>query len=284
MKLSVTSVSMPGLDLVETCQLLSKLGYDGVELRVRYTPESAMGKGYTSPWGEHKTDLAPDNLAAKAADVAKIVSDHGLQIAAIASNLRADEIDDIKLLADGVSKLGNVPIRIGAPSRYDRTMNYDVLYDEAVEAYAKVLETLKPYGLKTLIEIHVGSIMVSASLAHRVVSHFSAEELGVIYDVNNMALDGFETFRIGMELLGPYMQHNHASGYRPVATDQRDERGTLKWAWEICDLSDSILDIPQYMADLKAVGYEGYISIEDFRATDLEERLRRNLEYLRALE
>ena len=81
MKYSVTSVILPDLDMVETCQLLNRLGYDGLELRVRYTRPEAVGKGY-SYWGEHKTDLSPANLAARAGEVARVVADYGLQLAA----------------------------------------------------------------------------------------------------------------------------------------------------------------------------------------------------------
>jgi sugar phosphate isomerase/epimerase len=282
MKLSVTSVILPDLDLVKACELLSKLGYDGIELCVRYTPDTAVGKGY-SYWGEHKTDISPANLAAKADEVSGVVADHGLQIAAIASNLRATETEDIKLLADGVARLGDVPLRLGAPRGYDRSVPYQELYEEAVEAYGKAIDILRPYGLRTLIEIHGGTIMVSASLAYRIASNFSPAEMGVIYDMNNMAKDGFETSRIGIELLGPYVQHSHAGGWRPVEAGRRDD-GTLDWAYEGCDLSDSILDIPQYIADLKAVGYGGFISIEDFRDMDHEAKLRPQIEYLRSLD
>ena len=39
MKFSVTTVMMPDCDLDETAALLSELGYDGVEWRVRRIPE-----------------------------------------------------------------------------------------------------------------------------------------------------------------------------------------------------------------------------------------------------
>jgi len=280
-KYSVTSVILPDLDLVEACQLLSKLGYDGLELRVRYTSQAAIGKGY-SFWGAHKTDLSPANLAERAEEVARVVADHGLAIPAIASNLRATELEEVKRLADGVARLGPIPIRLGAPHGYDRSTPYRILYGEAVEAYGRVIEVLKPYRIKAIIEIHGGTIMVSASLAYRIASNFAPDEMGVIYDVNNMAKDGFETCRIGLELLGPYLQHCHAGGWRPVEAGRRAD-GTLEWGWEGCDLADSILDIAQFVADLKAVDYQGFISIEDFRHMDHEEKLRRQIAYLRGL-
>ncbi|MBN1343561.1 MAG: sugar phosphate isomerase/epimerase [Phycisphaerae bacterium] len=282
MKYSVTSVILPDLDVVETCELLRELGYDGVEWRVRHTPPEAVGKGY-SCWGEHKTDLSPANLIERAEEVARITADHGLGIAGIAANLTADDLEDLRRLADGVARMGRIPIRVGARCRYDRTVPYLQLYDRAVESYGDVIELLRPYGIKTIIEIHGGTIMVSASLAYRIASNFSSDEMGVIYDVNNMTMDGFETFRIGLELLGDYVAHVHAGGWRPVEKSRRED-GTLDWGYEGCDLAESLLDIPQFMDDLKAVGYQGFISIEDFRAMDHREKLGRQIEYLRSCE
>ncbi len=282
MKYCVTSVILPEFDVPETCALLHELGYDGVEWRVRYTPEQAVGQGF-SMWGDHKTGLSPANLAQRAPEVARITADHGLEIPAIAANLRCDELDEIKRLADGVARLGQIPIRLAAPTGYDRSANYHELYKRAVGAYSRALDVLKPYGIRCFIEIHGGTLMPSASLALRIAANFQPGEIGVIYDVNNMAKDGFETFRIGMELLGPYLQHCHAGGWRPVPGEP-DAKGTVTWSYDGCDLAESILDIPQFIADLNAVGYNGFISIEDFRPMDPREKLKRQLDYLKSLE
>jgi sugar phosphate isomerase/epimerase len=282
MRYSVTTVSLPDLDIAETCALLHRLGYDGVEWRVRATPPEAVGQSY-SFWGAHKSDLSPANLAERADELARIMADHGLQFAGIASNLRADETDDLRRLAEGVARVGRIPIRLGTPRRYDRSVPYAELYDETVQTLGGALDVLRPYGLPALLEIHRGTILVSASLAHRIACHFPPSELGVIYDLNNMAADGFETFRIGLELLGPYLRHVHLGGCRPVCVGRRSD-GAADWVWQGCDLADSLMDIPLWMADLLAVGYDSFISVEDFRVMDHATKLGAQLSYLRACE
>lgn len=145
------------------------------------------------------------------------------------------------------------------------------------------MEILKPYGLKALVETHNNTIVVSASLAHRLVSGFAADSIGVIYDVNNMASDGYETFRIGMELLGDYLQHCHLAGQMPVLRERAGGRGAC-WEFETCDLADGVLDIHQFLEDLKAVDYDGFISIEDFRTGDPQKILRTQIDYMKTLE
>lgn len=282
MRYSVTTVSLPDLDVIETCALLRQLGYDGVEWRVRSTAPEAVGQGY-SFWGAHKSDLSPANLAQRASELVQVMADHGLQFVAIASNLRADELEEIARLADGVACLGHVPIRLGAPRRYERHIPYAVQYKETAVALERALDLLRPYHLPVLIEIHRGTIMVSASLAHRIASQFSPQELGVIYDLNNMAAEGFETFRIGLELLGPYLKHVHIGGHRPVCVGRRAD-GAADWAWQGCDLADGLMDIPLWMSDLLAVGYDGFISVEDFRVMDHAAKLGAQRDYLRHCE
>jgi len=98
-----------------------------------------------------------------------------------------------KKLVDGVALLGPVPIKIAGLRWYSRQHGYHDLYQEAVAAYERPLEILRAFDLKALVETHKNTIVVSASLAYRLVSRFSPENIGVIYDINNMASDGFET-------------------------------------------------------------------------------------------
>ena len=133
MKLSVTTVMLPHLDLLQTCELLSDLGFDGMELRVRrLAPEKANEK--PSPWGRHLTDVSPDNILERADEVKTAIAEHGLEIAGFASGCAAADLDHVKLLAEGARAVGCPAIRLSCPG-YNGTVNYHELYDEAVKKY-----------------------------------------------------------------------------------------------------------------------------------------------------
>jgi sugar phosphate isomerase/epimerase len=287
MKLCATTVMIPECDLLETCVLLRKYGYQGVEWRVRRIPESAKNASEYSPWGKVKNDLTPERFLKEAREIRKICDDHGLAIAAIAPQARADQLDEVKLLVEGAAAVagrGERPplVRIGAPRGYDRKVNYNVLYEEAVEAYGRAIEISRPYGVRIIMEIHNGTIMVSASLAHRIACRFDPKDIGVIYDVNNMVKDGLETPRLGMELLGPYLAHVHCGAHVPVP-GERDERGAVKWKWTPAPLSDGLLHIPTVVDDLKAVGFDGFVSVEDFGPGPAEPKLAAAAAFLKKL-
>ena len=83
--------------------------------------------------------------------------------------------------------------------------------------------------------------------------------------------------------LGPYLAHVHVKNARwfPVKTLPD---GTVSWKADWAPLSKGSADLRELFAALEHIGYDDWISVEDF-STDrpLDERLQANLDYLTAL-
>ncbi len=282
MRYSATSVMLPQLTMEEQAELLERLGFDGIEWRVRRVSDERRGQPF-SEWGAHKNDLTPGNFAANASRMKQVAADHGLAIAGLASNPEANDLEQIKLLGEGAAACGAPFVRVGCPRLYDGKVNYHTLYAEAVEAYGGAVGVLSSFGVKAALEIHGGTIHCSASLAHRLVSHWPPEQVCVIYDPQNMVMDGFETTELALELLGAYVGHLHVGGHRPVEKG-KDQTGTTQWEWPGCPMADGLYSFPRMMRKLKALGFQGFISIEDFRALPAEEKLREGIDYLKGVE
>jgi sugar phosphate isomerase/epimerase len=80
--------------------------------------------------------------------------------------------------------------------------------------------------------------------------------------------------------LGPYLAHVHAKN---SAWRQRGRRGddSLAWHAEWAPLDEGIVDLRELLAALRQVGYDGWVSVEDFTTErPLAERVRDNLRYL----
>ena len=281
MKISVTTVMIPHLDLQQTCKLLSDLGFDGIELRVRRLPPERADQAPSSH-GMHLTDVSPDNILERADEVKSIVAEHGLEFAPLASGCSVSDLEQVKLLAEGAQAVGSPAIRLDC-DRYDGTVNYNELYRDALENCEKALKITRSYGIKVLVEMHGGTIYPSASLAHRLVSNFDATDIGVVYDPQNMVKDGFETIQLALELLGDYLAHIHAGGHRPTP-NKPDERGVVTWSWSGCPMSEGLYNFPKMMESLRQIGYTGFISVEDFRGDcSPEERLENAINFLRSI-
>ena len=86
-----------------------------------------------------------------------------------------------------------------------------------------------------------------------------------------------------MEVLGPYMAHVQLKKARWRQAGRRADGG-VEWRAEFAPLTEGVVDVPALFRALRQVGYDGWVSIEDFSTEQpLGDRLRDNLAYLRRL-
>ena len=182
----------------------------------------------------------------------------------------------------GAAAVGAPSIRVQVPN-YDGREPYLPLRDSALAAFDDVAGLAARHGVRALVEIHMGTIVPSASAAAQFCSRFDPRHVGVIHDAGNMVFEGFERYRMGLEVLGPYLAHVHLKNARWAPAGTRDD-GTVRWAAAFAPLAEGSVDVRDLLRALRAVGYDGWISFEDF-STDrpLLERTRTNLEAVRAL-
>lgn len=214
LKFSVTQVMIGHLNTRQSCKLLQRLGYDALELRVRYT--------------DGADDITPDNVLSRADEIRSVVEEHGLVLSNFASNQSLDAdgaLDVVQKLAEGAAACGCPAIRLGCRGYpADGSEDYWDIFHGAVAQYAAAIEITRSYGLKIFLEMHGGTIHPSASLAHRIVSNFEPQDIGVIYDPQNMVRDGFETISLALQLLGDYVAHVHIGAHEPIR-GELDENG-----------------------------------------------------------
>ena len=128
------------------------------------------------------------------------------------------------------------------------------------------------------------------------VEHFDPTTIGVNYDPANLIIEGRESWQMGLELLGPYLDYVHAKNIAWVREQDR-------WRWIFASMTEGQVAWGEIISALRAVGYEGYISFENFfevpvattgfvgedltqHATtfrDIDQRLDEDLRYLKGL-
>ena len=281
---SATTVFMPELSLVEQAKILSKYGYDGIELRVRRCSDEARKAAVPSNWGYHVNDIDPENFKKKAPEVRKVLKDYNLKLAGIAANVACTDLEQFKHLLEGAVKAKAPWIRLGASQGFGPDSNYYAILGATIEGFAKCLELSHGTGVKLIVEMHGNTIHPSASLAMRIVEHFSHEDVGVNYDPQNMVKDGYETPELAFQILGPYLAHCHFGSWKPVF-DKIDENGTALWKWQQTKMGEGFFDYPRVMKLLKKYAYKGFISVEDFNPNrTVADKLKDSIKYLRKIE
>ena len=280
-ELACTSVMLPDWELEETFERVAGHGLAAVELRVRDNPPGNPAPSY---WGRHLADVSPANVQQKVPAIRSAVARTGVRVCALAPRLWVDNQEVVDAVLDGAHAIDpEAPpmVRLSPPG-YDRTRPYAEQFAAVREGIERLLPRARARGVKLLYEIHVGTVAMSAARAHALLDGLDSAHVGAIFDLPNMSRVALEDTRQGMELLGPYLTYCHIGGSRPVPGDA-DAHGQRQWSWEFCPLAEGIANIPQVIADLRSVGYSGYLSIEDFSTLDADTRLGQGSAYLRRL-
>ena len=269
---------LPELTREQVVEKLSAHGYDGVEWRVH--------EDYHIP---------PKELVSRAHEIKRLVDDHGLGVSCLMGFAPIADLGQQRWFAEACAILNCPRYRPGAVI-YDGTRHYRDLYQASVDALGKVIETVSTFGVKPVIETHFGTIAPSASLAFRLVEHFDPGKIGINFDPANLVIEGRESWQMGLELLGPYLDYVHAKNIAWV-------RENGKWRWVFAAMGEGQVDWAEVMRALDRVGYDGYISFENFYQVpmkskgyvgedltqhadtfrDIDQRLDEDLRYLRDL-
>lgn len=281
MKFSVFTVMAPDTTPDKILPYLKEFGYEGVEWRFKATPKELKHEK-PSFWGNNLCTISPDYSDQELSNLSNLTKEYGMEVASVTPYLNCGDLNATENVLRVAQKLGASTIRIGVP-RYNRSQNYHDLYNEAVKYVSEVEQMCKQYQIKGLVETHHETITPSASLAHRLVSHFNPEHIGVLYDPGNMVHEGYENHRMGLELLGPYLAHVHVKNARWVVKEIESD-GTEVWQPEWSIIEKGVVNWKQVLKDLNSVGYDGYIGMEDFsQGFSTEMSLRHNIDTIKRL-
>jgi sugar phosphate isomerase/epimerase len=276
MRYSVQTAVLPELSCQQVVEKLSRHGYDAVEWRIH-----------------EDYHVSPARVLECAPELKRLCADHGLAISCLTGYAPLEDLDQQRRMVEACALMACPRYRPGAVI-YDGSRPYDALYQQTVERLGRIIEVTSPLGVKPIIETHFSTIAPSASLAHRLVQHFDATKIGVNYDPANLIIEGREAWQMGLELLGPYLDYVHAKN---IAWNRVDGR----WRWVFDAMQSGQVDWREVMTALRSVGYDGYVSFENFykvpmRSTgfvgedltqieseyrDIDERLREDLAFIK---
>lgn len=261
MKLSVFTVSTPELSPEELAKTAASSGIHGIEWRYK-EPAPGVSEQQPSFWGNNQCTIIPSKGDAELDRFRRAAESHGVLSISVTPYLQAGDLEGTELVLRAARRIGASFIRLGVPS-YDGSRSYGALYERA-RKYLKEAEALcKQYGIKGLVETHHATIAASASAAYRLCEGLNPDYVGVLFDPGNMVHEGYENYKMGMELLGPYLAHVHVknTGWRIAGYDGN---GSDLWQGEWKGLQRGMVPWPRVVSQLREVGYNGYLGVEDF--------------------
>lgn len=277
MKFAVFTVMMPDCDLEQTVKLLKQEGYDGVEWRFT-TNDPARANEAPSFWGNNYSTVDANSTQEQLQAVAKLAADYGLEVPNLAAYIGEGDIEATERAMKAAAILGAPSIRINVPG-YRADTNYWQALEAGRQYLIEVEQLSKRYGVKGAIETHHGNIACSASAARRLVDGFDPEHIGIIYDPGNMVHEGYESYRMGLEILGPYLAHVHVKNAR-----HHYDENTASWQVQWSSIDEGVANWQQVIDALQAIGYDGWLSMEDFSMSKpTQESLAHHIQFLKKL-
>ncbi|WP_326557822.1 sugar phosphate isomerase/epimerase family protein [Micromonospora sp. NBC_01796] len=275
MRFSVFTASTPEWTPTQAANALAAQGWDGIEWRVTDQEPSAE-PGF---WAGNRATWPLQGLEDHLAEIARITRSAGLDYSGLGGYVRCGERADVERMLAATAALGAGRVRVTMPAL--GTGRYPELFDATRRDLDWAAGRAAAYGVSVLVELHHRTIVASSSAAIRLVEGLDPARVGVIHDVGNLVIEGHEDYLAAFEMLGPYLAHVHVKNvaWRPVG--QRPD-GATEWAEDWAPLRDGQADLDAYFEALAAIGYDGWVTVEDFStAQPLAERTRDNLAYLR---
>ncbi len=216
------------LELAESCQM------DAIELRV--------------------DDRMLDNIK-DAASWGQKVREKGIKVCDLASSifiLDGNLTDKAAAYVNLARDIGADAVRIFAgrmPTSLDNTELSDL--SEIASALRKLCEIARDAGIEVWLETH--SEFSTGKRSRELVDTVGMPNLKILWDVLH-SLEFGESLDESLVYIGKDLAHVHVKDARLPVGDA--------FVYPLCDLGDGVFPLRELIDKLKAVGYDGYISLE----------------------
>jgi sugar phosphate isomerase/epimerase len=244
MKIGYCTWGMPTVPADTFVPFLAQLGYDGIELTVI--------PGYT-------TELSVLD-AAERRRIARMLSDHHLELPAIAAQTSLVERDPDTSARHWARLTAAVDLAVdwaldGTPPAVDTTVGgtpeqWDELKPLLVERMDALVRYGEQRGVVIAAEPHVGSMLDTPSRVLELLQAISSPYLKLNFDISHFNVMGVPIAE-SVAALAPHTVHTHV----------KDERGVVP-NYEFLIPGEGEFDYVAYLQAMRAHGYESYITAE----------------------
>jgi sugar phosphate isomerase/epimerase len=166
--------------------------------------------------------------------------------------------------------------------------------DQARARLRRLAALGRKYRVLPCVHCHSGRFLAAGGpLLYQVLRGFEPGEVGAYVDPMHMTIEGGRSaWEIGLDLVAPWIALVGIKNFRWLPSD-RDRHGQRRWRWEYCPLADGMAPLPEFMAYLRQLRYDGIVSLHSeykgessFRRLDTPQLLAQSaadLAYLKGL-
>lgn len=180
----------------------------------------------------------------------------GLVVCCVSANPMLSLLDEptVRALVEAAGTCGSPVARMFAPP-FDPSRGVDEQLGAVHGALAGHANGYSEHGVTLLIELSEETILPSPELLRRACDGIDPKAVGALYDPANMLVEGNVAPPFALAILGDYLHHVHMKNETFVSSDGR-------WAPEIVRADEGLVDWRAVFAELRRVGYLGWVVID----------------------
>ncbi len=251
MRIGLMSVCAADLEIDGVVAVAKEFGLEGLELAAGY-----LGKFRGEAEGpEWHIDTA--DVLASAERAALKAREAGLEIYSFASRCAADDLDRFESLCRAAASIGCPQVRIGVAG-YDAALGFWGSIDRSRDQLSQAIERAREYEVRTVIELHDNTMADGVLASYYLVRDMDPREVGVIFDAGNARVYGYQPWPEALDILYDYIAHVHVKDMNWV---RKGEQRVVEFSGP----DEGLTEWPELLKLLAARGYDGWLSIEDYR-------------------
>jgi sugar phosphate isomerase/epimerase len=268
--------NLADLTIEQTCRRVKAAGFDGLDLTLR-------------PGGH----VLPQDAEMGLSRATQIAEREGISISMASTAISDTSSPHAETIFASCAHYGIRKIKLG----YWRYQPFGKLVQQlkAAELKLKRLAALgRKYGVLPCVHVHSGDVLANGGpVLYLILKDFDPAEVGAYVDPMHMTVEGGSSgWEMGLDLLAPWVALLGMKNFRWVENG-RDDFGQLRFRPQYTPLADGQAPLPQFMARLKQLNYDGLVSLHSeykgqssFRKLDTTELLTQSevdLKYLKSI-
>jgi sugar phosphate isomerase/epimerase len=263
MQLLMFSKMLGGLSVEQAGEAIAEMGFDGVDLTVRE--------------GGH---ILPENAEQDLPKAVDLLRSKQLSVPMVTTGIVAPDEPHAEAILKSASECGVRYVKLG----YWRYEGFGHVRAQVAEARTalKGLEALaRAHNLCLGVHIHSGAFLSAMpGVMTMLLEGLDPQRVGAYIDPGHMALEGGRSgWEIGMDLLSDRIAIVAAKDFGWYY------QGNKSWRWVSLPLYEGIVSWPRVFAHLRAVGFDGPVTVHSEYANlsteDLIAQTKRDLAYLK---
>lgn len=236
--------NLSDLPIEQAARGAKEAGFDGLDLTLRA--------------GGH---VLPANAEMGLAEARRLAESVGMSIPMVSTDVTGVDSPHAEAVFAAAAHYGARHVKLGYWP-YEPFGKLAEQIDAARKRLAGVIELGKRYHVKPCVHPHSGRFVAAGGQQlYLVLKDFSPDEVGAYVDPMHMTIEGsLDGWEMGLDLVSPWIALVGVKNFRWLP-GERDRFGQLRYRWQYVPLADGQAPLPEFVARLKQLGYDGIVSL-----------------------